>query len=101
MKLRMLQKFRKGNENKGGAESSMGGLLNMPGAGLVVLIVLAIIIFMIFKMSKSTKEKAAGSSAASTAQALDEETYAVLLAAVSEEGRLRGETYRVTSIREL
>ena len=33
--------------------------------------------------------------------AIDEESYAVLLAAVSEEARLSGEEFRVVSIKEL
>ena len=33
--------------------------------------------------------------------ALDEESYAVLLAAISEEARLSGEEFRVTSIKEM
>ena len=32
---------------------------------------------------------------------IDEESYAVLLAAISEEARLSGEEFRVTSIKEL
>ena len=39
--------------------------------------------------------------AAAPAPALDEESYAVLLAAISEEARLSGEEFRVTSIKEL
>lgn len=35
------------------------------------------------------------------APAIDEESYAVLLAAVSEEARLSGEEFRVVSIKEL
>lgn len=38
---------------------------------------------------------------AAPAPAIDEESYAVLLAAVSEEARLSGEQFRVTSIKEL
>lgn len=39
--------------------------------------------------------------AAAPAPAIDEESYAVLLAAISEEARLSGEEFRVTSIKEL
>ena len=41
------------------------------------------------------------SALAVPAPAIDEESYAVLLAAVSEEARLSGEQFRVTSIKEL
>ena len=44
---------------------------------------------------------AAPAPKAAPAPAIDEESYAVLLAAVSEEARLSGEQFRVTSIKEL
>ena len=49
---------------------------------------------------KESAPKAAAAVAA-PAPAIDEESYAVLLAAVSEEARLSGEQFRVTSIKEL
>ena len=44
---------------------------------------------------------AAQAAPAAPVPAIDEDSYAVLLAAVSEEGRLSGEEFRVVSIREL
>ena len=49
---------------------------------------------------KESAPKAAAAVAA-PAPAIDEESYAVLLAAVSEEARLSGEEFRVVSIKEL
>ena len=49
---------------------------------------------------KTSAPKAAAAVAA-PAPAIDEESYAVLLAAVSEEARLSGEEFRVVSIKEL
>ena len=49
---------------------------------------------------KESAPKAAAAVAA-PAPAIDEESYAVLLAAISEEARLSGEEFRVTSIKEL
>ena len=43
----------------------------------------------------------AAAAVAAPAPAIDEESYAVLLAAVSEEARLSGEEFRVVSIKEL
>ena len=53
--------------------------------------------------SRGEEETVAAAQAAPAAPvpAIDEDSYAVLLAAVSEEGRLSGEEFRVVSIREL
>ena len=81
----------------------MTELLNMPGSGLVVLIVLSLIVYWVIRMTQSRgeEETVAAAQAAPAAPAIDEDSYAVLLAAVSEEGRLSGEEFRVVSIREL
>ena len=83
----------------------MTELLNMPGSGLVVLIVLSLIVYWVIRMTQSRGEEetvaAAQAAPAAPAPAIDEDSYAVLLAAVSEEGRLSGEEFRVVSIREL
>ena len=76
----------------------MTELLNMPGSGLVVLIVLSLIVYWVIRMTQSRGEE---ETVAAAQPAIDEDSYAVLLAAVSEEGRLSGEEFRVVSIREL
>ena len=90
------------------------GEMTMMDAGLVsivgILVVfaalasLAIAIILISKilgtLVKTETPKAVAAPAAAV-PAIDEEIYAVLLAAVSEEARLSGEEIRVTSIREL
>ena len=66
------------------------------------LAVLAIAVIIISKVIGTLfKESAPKAAAAVAAPAIDEESYAVLLAAVSEEARLSGEQFRVTSIKEL
>ena len=92
-----------------GQEMSMAEALSVSGLGLLVVFTalasLAIAIIIISKVLsvilKSDVPKAAAAAAAAPVPAIDEETYAVLLAAVSEEARLTGEEIRVTSIREL
>ena len=83
----------------------MTELLNMPGSGLVVLIVLSLIVYWVIRMTQSRGEEetvaAAQAAPAAPVPAIDADSYAVLLAAVSEEGRLSGEEFRVVSIREL
>lgn len=83
----------------------MAELLNMPGSGLVVLIILSLIVYWVIKMTqfrgKEETHAPAQAAPAAPAPAIDEDSYAVLLAAVSEEGRLSGEEYRVVSIREM
>ena len=83
----------------------MTELLNMPGSGLVVLIILSLIVYWVIRMTQSRGEEetvaAAQAGPAAPVPAIDEDSYAVLLAAVSEEGRLSGEEFRVVSIREL
>lgn len=91
-----------------GQEMSMVEALSVSGLGILVVFTalasLAIAIIIISKVLsvilKSDAPKAAAAAAAPV-PAIDEETYAVLLAAVSEEARLTGEEIRVTSIREL
>ena len=61
------------------------------------MILLRNIMLILFKY-KAPKQAAV---AAAPAPALDEESYAVLLAAISEEARLSGEEFRVTSIKEM
>ena len=66
------------------------------------LAVLAIAVIIISKVIGTLfKESAPKAAVAAPAPAIDEESYAVLLAAVSEEARLSGEQFRVTSIKEL
>ena len=91
------------------------GEMTMMDAGLVsivgILVVfaalasLAIAIIIISKilgiLVKTDAPKQPAVAAAVPAPAIDEESYAVLLAAVSEEARLSGEEFRVTSIKEL
>ena len=92
-----------------GQEMSMAEALMISGLGLLVVFAalasLAIAIIIISKVLsvilKSDVPKAAAAAAAAPVPAIDDETYAVLLAAVSEEARLTGEEIRVTSIREL
>ena len=65
---------------------------------LVVFAALAALAIAVIIISKIINTAAV---AAAPAPALDEESYAVLLAAISEEARLSGEEFRVTSIKEL
>lgn len=67
-------------------------------AALAISIIIISKIIGIFVKSDAPKAAAA---AAAPVPAIDEESYAVLLAAISEEARLSGEEFRVTSIREL
>lgn len=87
---------------------TMADAVLISGLGLLVVFAalasLAIAIIIISKilgaLIKTDAPKAAAAAVAPV-PALDEETYAVLLAAVSEEARLSGEEIRVTSIKEL
>ena len=67
----------------------MTELLNMPGSGLVVLIILSLIVYWVIRMTQSRGEEetvaAAQATPAAPVPAIDEDSYAVLLAAVSEE----------------
>ena len=74
---------------------SLVGLLVVFSALAVLAIAVIIISKVIGTLFKESAPKAA------PAPAIDEESYAVLLAAVSEEARLSGEQFRVTSIKEL
>ena len=65
------------------------------------LAVLAIAVIIISKVIGTLFKESAPKAVAAPAPAIDEESYAVLLAAVSEEARLSGEQFRVTSIKEL
>ena len=79
---------------------SLVGLLVVFSARAVLAIAVIIISKVIGTLFKESAPKAAAAVAA-PAPAIDEESYAVLLAAVSEEARLSGEQFRVTSIKEL
>ena len=79
---------------------SLVGLLVVFSALAVLAIAVIIISKVIGTLFKESAPKAAAAVAA-PAPAIDEESYAVLLAAVSEEARLSGEQFRVTSIQEL
>ena len=79
---------------------SLVGLLVVFSALAVLAIAVIIISKVIGTLFKESAPKAAAAVAA-PAPAIDEESYAVLLAAVSEEARLSGEQFRVTSIKEL
>ena len=68
------------------------------------LAALAIAVIIISKLLGAVTGKEASKpapAAAAPVPAIDEEAYAVLLAAVSEEARLSGEEFRVVSIKEL
>ena len=65
------------------------------------LAVLAIAVIIISKVIGTLFKESAPTAVAAPAPAIDEESYAVLLAAVSEEARLSGEEFRVVSIKEL
>ena len=65
------------------------------------LAVLAVAVIIISKIIIKADAPKAAAAAAAPVPALDEESYAVLLAAVSEEARLSGEEFRVVSIKEL
>lgn len=70
-------------------------------AALAALAIAVIIISKIINTAVKDKAPKQVAVAAAPAPALDEESYAVLLAAISEEARLSGEEFRVTSIKEL
>lgn len=77
--------------------------ISVPTVGIVLVI--AVIIIAIIAISKkrggSDQPEAQMHPAAAPVPAIDEESYAVLLAAISEEARLSGEEIRVVSIREI
>ena len=79
---------------------SLVGLLVVFSALAVLAIAVIIISKIIGALFKESAPKAAAAVAA-PAPAIDEESYAVLLAAVSKDARLSGEQFRVTSITEL
>ena len=79
---------------------SLVGLLVVFSALAVLAIAVIIISKVIGTLFKESAPKAAAAVAA-PAPAIDEESYAVLLAAVIEEARLSGEEFRVVSIKEL
>ena len=70
-------------------------------AALAALAIAVIIISKIINTAVKDKAPKQAAVAAARAPALDEESYAVLLAAISEEARLSGEEFRVTSIKEM
>lgn len=70
-------------------------------AALASLAIAIIIISKILGAIIKTDAPKPAAVAAAPAPAIDEESYAVLLAAISEEARLSGEEIRVTSIKEL
>lgn len=70
-------------------------------AALASLAIAIIIISKILGMLIKTDAPKAVAAAAAPVPAIDEESYAVLLAAINEEARLSGEEVRVTSIKEL
>ena len=70
-------------------------------AALASLAVAIVIISKLIGMATKKEAPKAAVAAAAPAPAIDEESYAVLLAAISEEARLSGEEIRVTSIKEL
>lgn len=89
-----------------GQEMTLADGLMISAVGLLVvfaaLAALAIAVIIISKIiNTAVKDKAPKQAAVAAAPALDEESYAVLLAAISEEARLSGEEFRVTSIKEL
>ncbi|MBQ7797446.1 MAG: hypothetical protein IJ374_12945 [Lachnospiraceae bacterium] len=82
-----------------------GFSLDSPGVGALILLV-ALLVFVAFYYFKSNGRGAKDVTAkaapvAAPVPAIDEESYAVLLAAIKEEARLSGEEIRVVSIREL
>lgn len=79
---------------------SLVGLLVVFSALAVLAVAVIIISKIIGALFKTSAPKAAAAVAA-PAPGIDEESYAVLLAAVSEEARLSGEEFRVVSIKEL
>lgn len=79
---------------------SLVGLLVVFSALAVLAVAVIIISKIIGALFKTSAPKAAAAVAA-PAPVIDEESYAVLLAAVSEEARLSGEEFRVVSIKEL
>ena len=70
-------------------------------SALAALAIASIIISKIIGIFVKSDAPKAAPAAAAPAPAIDEESYAVLLAAISEEARLSGEEFRVTSIKEL
>jgi Na+-transporting methylmalonyl-CoA/oxaloacetate decarboxylase gamma subunit len=91
-----------------GQEMTLMDSLQISVVGLLVVFAalasLAIAIIIISKVLNAiikTDAPQAAAVAAAPVPAIDEESYAVLLAAVSEEARLSGEEFRVTSIKEL
>ena len=80
----------------------MTELLNMPGSGLVVLIVLSLIVYWVIRMTQSRGEEeivaAAQAAPAAPVPAIDEDSYAVLLAAVSEDQFCKGFRYAVKAV---
>ena len=76
------------------------GMLVVFSALAVLAIAIVIISKILGAFIKADAPKAAAAAAAPV-PALDEESYAVLLAAISEEARLSGEEFRVKSIKEL
>lgn len=81
---------------------SVVGLLVVFAALAALAVAIVIISRLIGMATKKEAPKAAVAAAApAPAPAIDEESYAVLLAAISEEARLSGEEIRVTSIKEL
>ena len=79
---------------------SLVGLLVVFSALAVLAVAVIIISKIIGALFKTSAPKAAAAVAA-PAPAIVEESYAVLLAAVSEEARLSGEEFRVVSIKDL
>lgn len=92
-----------------GQEMTFLDTLSISALGLIVvftaLVCLALAIVIITKilglLLKPETAKQAAVQAAAVQPAIDEESYAVILAAVSEEARLSGEQVRVTSIKEI
>ena len=87
-----------------GQEMTLADGLMISAVGLlVVFAALAALAIAVMIINTAVKDKAPKQAAvaAAPAPALDEESYAVLLAAISEEARLSGEEFRVTSIKEL
>lgn len=80
---------------------SLVGLLVVFSALAVLAVAVIIISKIIGALFNKTSAPKAAAAVAAPAPAIDEESYAVLLAAVSEEARLSGEEFRVVSIKEL
>lgn len=70
-------------------------------SALAALAIAIVIISKILGMLIKTDAPKAAAAVAAPVPAIDEESYAVLLAAINEEARLSGEEVRVTSIKEL